>query len=420
MLNNELKKLKLGKAAKVISGYAFKSIDFHNDENHIPVVKINNIKNEYVDINGCNLVSNDFKTKLNSKYILKKGDLLISLTGSHLSQPNSVVGRVAKYRLDEIALLNQRAGKIIIKDDAKLDKEYLYYYLSSNTLRVEIALKATGAASQANISPSDVESLVMLLPTLPQQKKIANILYSYDKLIQNNTKRISILEQMAEQLYKEWFVRMRFPNYENTKFVKGIPEEWAVVCVKSFGGVVTGKTPSTTIQDYYDGDYPFIKTPDMHNFMFALETGETLSQRGFNSQPSQKLPSGSICVSCIGSAGVVCITNEVSMSNQQIHSLIPKKKEQLEFLYYTLLKLKPTIELFGATGATMTNLSKGKFEKLLILKPTDVLIENYHDATKSIFEEIKNLSLQNINLKKTRDLLLPRLISGKLKLNKKL
>jgi type I restriction enzyme S subunit len=299
----------------------------------------------------------------------------------------------------------------------KADVRFVKYCLETYKLQMQALSKG---ATQDNLSLEKLRSLNFLIPKIDEQRKIANILYSYDKLIQNNTKRISILEQMAEQLYKEWFVRMRFPNYENNKFIKGIPEGWQIEAVKSFGKVVTGKTPSTTIQDYYNGDYPFIKTPDMHNFMFALETGETLSQRGFNSQPSQKLPSGSICVSCIGSAGVVCITNEVSMSNQQIHSLIPKKKEQLEFLYYTLLKLKPTIELFGATGATMTNLSKGKFEKLLILKPTDVLIENYHDATKSIFEEIKNLSLQNINLKKTRDLLLPRLISGKLKLNKKL
>ncbi len=297
-----------------------------------------------------------------------------------------------------------------------LNQTFLNYYIRTNSF-VESAINSmVGASGRQRADKGYISNLEILIPEVKTQNEIGQILLEYDNLIEINTKRITILEQMAEQLYKEWFVRMRFPNYENTKFVKGIPEGWELVTIKSFGKVVTGKTPSTTIQDYYDGDYPFIKTPDMHNFLFALETGETLSQRGFISQPSQKLPAGAICVSCIGSAGVVCITNKVSMTNQQIHSLVPKKSKQLEFLYYTLLKLKPTIELFGATGATMTNLSKGKFEKLLVVKPTDLLIENYHDATHSVFEEIKNLSLQNINLRKTRDLLLPRLISGKLKL----
>tara|TARA_R100001369_G_scaffold10176_1_gene23162 strand:- start:11990 stop:13237 length:1248 start_codon:yes stop_codon:yes gene_type:complete len=297
--------------------------------------------------------------------------------------------------------------------EKEADVRFVKYCLETYKLQMQAISQG---ATQDNLSLEKLRSLNFFIPRIEEQRSIADVLYLYDKLIQNNTKRITILEQMAEQLYKEWFVRMRFPNYENTKFVKGIPEGWEMVAIKFFGKVVTGKTPSTSIQDYYNGEYPFIKTPDMHNSIFALKTEETLTQRGFNSQLSQKLPAGTICVSCIGSAGVVCITNEVSMTNQQIHSLIPKRSEQLEFLYFTLLKLKPTIEMFGATGATMTNLSKGKFEKLLILKPTDLIIKEYHYATKSIFEEIKNLSLQNINIRKTRDLLLPRLISGKLKL----
>jgi type I restriction enzyme S subunit len=399
MLNNELKKLKLGKAAKVISGYAFKSIDFHNDENHIPVVKINNIKNEYVDINGCNLVSNDFKTKLNSKYILKKGDLLISLTGSHLSQPNSVVGRVAKYRLDEIALLNQRAGKIIIKDDAKLDKEYLYYYLSSNTLRVEIALKATGAASQANISPSDVESLVMLLPTLPQQKKIANILYSYDKLIQNNTKRISILEQMAEQLYKEWFVRMRFPNYENTKFIKGIPKVWEIMPVEKL--VNRKKFGKTYKQDeVFEEGKVIVVDQSVKDYL------------GFHNQQAGHNASVNNPYLLFGdhSCKMVLMTQPFSLG-ENIIPFIPKNGIQPYFLFQLINELVETTEY------------KRHWKELIVKKvviPTSELQIKFSELIKPLFKEKEFLVNSIRNLKKTRDLLLPRLISGKLKLNKKL
>lgn len=296
----------------------------------------------------------------------------------------------------------------------KMNQLYLSYFVKTNSF-VESAINSmVGASGRQRADKDYINNLEIVVPPLQTQTKIANILSAYDELIENNNKRIAILEQMAEQLYKEWFVRMRFPNYENTQFIKGIPEKWEIKKIKDFGKVVTGKTPSTIKEEYFNGGIPFIKTPDMHNNMFVVLTSETLSQKGFESQPSQKLPANSISVSCIGTGGVVTITNEISMTNQQINTLIPKNIKNREFLYFTLLKLKPVIEMFGATGATMTNLSKGKFEKLLILKPDEKLIEAFHLKTESIFEEIKNLSHQNINLRKTRDLLLPRLISGKL------
>lgn len=303
-----------------------------------------------------------------------------------------------------------------LPDKKKSDVRFVKYCLETYKLQMQ---GISQGATQDNLSLEKLRSLNFIIPPLSTQIKIANILSAYDELIENNNKSISILEAMAEQLYKEWFVRMRFPNYENTKFLKGVPEEWEIKKIKDFGKIVTGKTPFTKKEEYYNGKIPFIKTPDMHNKMFTILTGETLSQKGFESQPSQKLPANSICVSCIGTGGVVTITNEISMTNQQINTLIPKNKKNKEFLYFTLLNLKPIIEMFGATGATMTNLSKGKFQKLLVLKPDEKLIEDFHVKTESIFEEIKNLSHQNINLRKTRDLLLPRLISGKLSVDEK-
>ena len=105
------------------------------------------------------------------------------------------------------------------------------------------------------------------------------------------------------------------------------------------------------------------------------------------------------------------------MTNQQINSLILKNKMELEFLFFSLRGLKTMIEMFGSTGATMTNLSKGKFENLKFIKPKDEFIEKFCLSTKPILNEIKNLSQQQITLKQIRDLLLPRLISGKLKVN---
>ncbi|NOQ25228.1 MAG: restriction endonuclease subunit S [Bacteroidales bacterium] len=268
--------------------------------------------------------------------------------------------------------------------------------------------------TQDNLSQGKLLRFDFKAPLILEQLRIADILIGYDELIETNNRRIAILEQTAEQIYKEWFVRMRFPDYENAVFEKGIPTDWEIKTIKDFGKVVTGKTPSTSESRYYGGKYPFIKTPDMHGNIFALQTEETLSEDGFNSQKSQKLPANSISVSCIGTGGVVAITTTECMTNQQINTIILKDKKALEFLYFACNGLKTMIEMFGSTGATMTNLSKGKFEKLKLIKPSNDLIEDFSKITKSMFSQIRNLMVQQVNLKQTRDLLLPRLISGKL------
>lgn len=296
----------------------------------------------------------------------------------------------------------------------KSDVRYIKY--SFDLIKKHLQSISQGT-TQDNLSQDKLLKFYFKAPDVKEQHRIASILSAYDDLIENNNRRIALLEQMAEQIYKEWFVRMRFPGYQNTEFEKGVPKGWEVKSIKDFGKVVTGKTPSTSNSGYFGGKFPFIKTPDMHGNIFVLQTEETLTEDGFNSQKSQALPANSICVSCIGTGGVVSITPSVCMTNQQINSLILKNKMELEFLFFTLRGLKTMIEMFGSTGATMTNLSKGKFENLKFIKPKDEFIEKFCLSTKPILNEIKNLSQQQITLKQIRDLLLPRLISGKLKVN---
>lgn len=407
---NKWQTIKLKEVVKIISGYAFKSKDF-KENNGVPVIKIGNIN--YYDVDICKNISyvdKSFLSKIDEKFIIRRDDILISLTGSHINQPNSMVGRVGKYREDKLSLLNQRAGKIM--PEKNVCREFIYHLFSLKSMTYLIATIAYGGANQVNISPKTIENLKIQIPDLETQEKIADILSTYDRLIENNNRRIEILEKSAEEIYKEWFVRMRFPGHENTKFIKGIPEGWEVKRVGDLGRVETGKTPSTKKEEYYDGNIMFVKTPDMHNNMFTLNTEIYLSKEGSDSQPKKLLPKNSIMVSCIGTGGVVSINGELAHTNQQINSIILKDLKLREWTYFTLKSMKKTIELFGATGATMTNLSKGKFQNLKVLYPTDELIIKFNNINKDIFEEIKNLIFQNQNLIKQRDLLLPRLMNG--------
>lgn len=402
---------RIGKYYDVISGYAFKSVDL-KEQADIPIIKIGNISNGHsILLDNLQYVDASL-LKINEKYHVKKGDVLLSLTGSHINQPNSMVGRTCRNYENEIFLLNQRAGKVIPKKDSSLD--YIFYVLTTKAMKESIVCRAYGAANQVNVSPTAIMGIKWDFHSLPIQKKIASILSAYDSLIENNTKRIKLLEQMAKNLYKEWFVRFRFPGHENVKMETGLPKGWKISILKDFGTIETGKTPSMENPEYYGGDYLFIKTPDMRDSMFVFNTTETLSQAGNDCQKKKLLPINSIMVSCIGSGGVVAINAKQGHTNQQINSIILHNQKYLEWLYFTCKSLKATIELYGATGATMTNLSKCKFEKLKVLEPTNDIVIRFNTIVNPLFQQIKNLSIQNQLLTHQRDLLLPRLMSGKL------
>lgn len=295
-----------------------------------------------------------------------------------------------------------------------VSQSYIRYLSQTDMVVLPSINSMTGASGRQRADKKFIEKIKLIAPDLATQEKIANILSAYDNLIENNTKRIKLLEQAAEELYKEWFVRMRFPGYETTKFVNGIPKGWEVRRFKTFGRIETGKTPSTLDPYNYGGDIPFIKTPDMHNQTFCVETEEKLTEKGNDTQKNKLLKQSSICISCIGTAGIVSITSEPSHTNQQINALIPNDFTILPWLYYMAKSLKPIIELYGSTGATMTNLSKGKLEKIKVMTPTEDIVQEYSNLMRSSLDRIHSLLKLNQNLIKQRDLLLPRLMRGKL------
>ena len=220
----------LKKYCTVISGYAFKSTDL-SEGTDIPVVKIGNISNgEGINFDDSTQYVDKKFLDIDCKYHIKSGDILLSLTGSHMNQPNSMVGRCCRNSSDETYLLNQRAGKVIANENA--DKDYLYYVFRLKSIQYAIANRAYGGANQVNVSPKDVMGIKMAIPDIHMQKKIACLLNVYDNLIENNNKRIGLLEKMAENVYKEWFVRFRFPGYKDAEFENGIPKGWKIAKIK--------------------------------------------------------------------------------------------------------------------------------------------------------------------------------------------
>ena len=322
--------------------------------------------------------------------------------------------KIAKVSIDGQAAFGSTEFYIFRAKQGKSDEAFVYYLTSSDAVVLPAINSMTGASGRQRADKRFIERTKLNVPDFPTQKRIAEILSAYDDLIENNNRRIALLEKAAQELYKEWFVRFRFPGYENAKFENGLPAGWNVKRLADYGKVETGKTPSTEVLENYGCEIMFVKTPDMHGNLFTIQTGEYLSKQGHLTQPKKLLPPNSIMVSCIGTGGVVSINAEQAHTNQQINSIILDNSMFLEWLFFACKALKETIELFGATGATMTNLSKGKFEKLKVIEPQAELITLFHDKVYPIFDEIKALMYNNKNLAKQRDLLLPRIMSGQL------
>ena len=379
-----------------------------NDEGFgYPLIRTPNVGKGMLLLENVHRVSKDVYDRRNKRAKPQPYDLILAR--------EAPAGNVALIHEGHNVCLGQRT--VLIRPNKKVVvPEYLTYYLLAPYNQHRIKESANGSTVE-HVNMPNIRGLEIELPALDIQKRIASILSNYDTLIDINTKRIKLLEESARELYKEWFVRMRFPGYEQTKFVKGIPGGWKNSLLQDFGRIETGKTPSMEKPEYYGGEYLFIKTPDMHDSMFVLDTTETLSEAGNNCQRNKLLPVNSIMVSCIGSTGIgaVAINAKQGHTNQQINSIILFNQEWLTWLYFTCESLKPTIEMYGATGSTMTNLSKGKFENLKVIEPTADIIRQFNKLESPLFEEIKNLQIQNQNLAATRDRLLPRLLSGELK-----
>jgi len=254
------------------------------------------------------------------------------------------------------------------------------------------------------------------IPHIYIRQKIASFLSAYDDLIENNLRRIELLEKAARELYKEWFVRFKFPGHEKVKFMDGLPEGWERKQVKDLGKVVTGKTPSTKKADYFNGDILFIKTPDMHKSSVIIESVSTLSNIGADSQKNKYIPEFSIMVACIGARlGVVSLNGFIAQTNQQINTLIPSKEYVRFYSFFLLEDLKPHLRAMGG-GATMPNVNKTKFENIKIIVPKKELIIEFNKFNKDVFKQIRNIIIQNQLLKQARDLLLPRLMKGEIEI----
>lgn len=405
---------KLKEHCEVFSGYAFKSQDL-KPEGDIPVVKIGNISNGKDILFDKDTQFVDKKLlSINEKYHIKKGDVLISLTGSHINQPNSMVGRSCRYYQEKELLLNQRAGKVLQKENN--DLSFLYYMFSLWAMKISITNRAYGAANQANISPNDISNIKFHFPKYSVQKKIGFLLSRYDEAIENNSKRIKLLEQMAQNLYKEWFVRFRFPGWQNVEFENGMPKGWKVEKLGNLYDTTSGGTPSREHEEYYqDGVYPWIKTGELKD-QPIIDTEEKITEEALKHSSAKLFKKDSLIIAMYGATIGQLGINKMDATCNQACCVIKPKIDKTFGIYHLFNYFKENRDFIVGlgNGAAQQNLSQDLIKKLKVLNPSKEILKLFEEEETVFFEQIYILQKKNQNLSNQRDLLLPRLMSGKL------
>ena len=334
----ELKKYKLGDIAEIIPGYAFKSTDFLSGENI--VIKIKDIEPPFIDVTNADKV----RFKPNDKYRLEYGDFVLAMTGATIGK----VG-INNTHISNV-YINQRVCKFI-PNEGLCDKNYLYYLLNTDAFRNFIYKNIDSSSAQPNIGHPSILKFEHYFPNIEEQKRIGNLLSSLDQKIALNRKINDNLEAMAKQLYDYWFVQFDFPNEEgkpykssggkmvwNDKLKREIPEGWSSLMIGEIeGNIVTGKTPSCANEDNFGGDIPFVTIDDIRGNLFIFQAQRTLSKLGADSQSKKYLPEGTLCVSCIGTIGVMGFVARLTQTNQQVNSIIFGKEYNKEFSYFSFM-----------------------------------------------------------------------------------
>ena len=262
------------------------------------------------------------------------------------------------------------------------------------------------------------------IPKIENQKKIGKTLAKIDKKIELNNQINAELEAMAKTLYDYWFVQFDFPDADgkpykssggkmvyNEVLKREIPEGWKDSTIESIeSNIVTGKTPSKKKPEYFDGDIPFITIGDIRANTFIVQTEETLTSEGADTQKNKYLPEDTICVTCIASPGLVGFVTEKSQTNQQINSVVCSNRLNIYYLYFAI---KAYFEGAKAkTGNTFANMNKGDFSSINMLYPNKKLLTKYYEVVDPLFRQIKVKTLENKELENLRDWLLPMLMNG--------
>lgn len=352
---------------------------------------------------------------------LKNSSAKLLPKGSVLFSSRAPIGYTAIAAQE---LCTNQGFKSMICNQQILDNNFMFYMMNYKKNEIE---NIAGGSTFKEVSGKTVKEFKIPIPPLDEQKAIAKVLSDLDEKIETNNKINKKLEEMAQAIFKQWFVDFEFTNEDGKPYKSSggemveselgmIPKYWGVDLLSNLvKEVITGKTPSTKKSENYGDKYPFVTIPDMHNKVFVTKTERYLSEDGHKLQEKKLIPKNSIMVSCIATVGLVSISSEAVHTNQQINSIIPNSIEEVFYFYEYLKLMEDRLKGIGSSGSATLNVNKGEFEKIKYIYPDSRIINKYNNTVKNIYEKIKLNEIENNRLAQLRDTLLPKLMSGEIR-----
>ncbi len=394
---------KLGEVVDLKQGFALNKKSHHylaEDNKGLPLLKISDLINDTETLFVNHSIPQQF--------IVTPSEIIYSRTG-----------QVGLAFMGKTGVIYNNCFKVIPRE--KVHSVFLFQWLKNPFVRKTISSLATGSA-QPDLNHGAFKSVKINLPPLPTQRKIATILSAYDDLIENNLKRIKLLEEKAQLTYEEWFVRMKFPGHESARFDEetGLPEGWEKKRVRDTTIVVgdgnySSKYPRS--KDFISEGVPFFSTREMNNGRLSIEGVKRISPAQHNTLLKGHLVDGDIILSTRGSIGKVAFVDKAFEGSNINAQLVLFRCDNLSiynsFLYYQLSNTNSYKMLINVgTGTAQPQLPIKTLHLFEILQPNPVIQQEFHKAVYAQMKIAAALSNQNQLLKEARDILLPRLMMG--------
>lgn len=355
--------------------------------------------------NARQITKADFE-ETHKRTMLEVDDILLTNSGT--------IGRMA-FVTDREATTKttfQKSVAIIKPDKQKVLPRYLYYQLQNC---VPQFINSSNGSAQKNLLLSTMRTFqIEIEENREKQEKIANTLSAYDDLIENNQKQIKLLEEAAQRLYKEWFVNLRFPGYENTKIVDGVPEGWKKNCAEKFFEITIGKTPPRTEKRCFttgENGIPWVSIADMGNSgMFVLNTAENLTEDAIKQYNVKVIPKNTVLLSFKLTVGRVAIAPTDICTNEAIAHFKGRRECEREYTYFYLKNFH--YDELGSTSSISKAVNSKIIKAMPFVMPSEKLLKEYSSKTKDAFDLIICKQKINNNLKIARDRMLHKLMSG--------
>lgn len=379
-------------------------------DNGVPILNGSNLQGFKLQEDSFGYLTKEKADSL-KKCNAHRGDIIVT----HRGTLGQIVYVPVNSKYDRY-VISQSQFRFRCKADL-VNVQYLVYYFHTREGQYKILANASQVGVPALARATSTFRLIDIkLPPLDDQRRIASILSSLDRKIELNNKINADLEEMAQAIFKNWFVD--FEPFKDGKFVDSelgmIPEGWKVGCLGDMGNIVCGKTPSKANSNYYGGDVPFIKIPDMHGNVFVENSEDRLTEEGSLSQIKKLIPPYSLMVSCIATVGLVSINTKPSHTNQQINTVIPHNKSALFYLYQHIKNNEEFLKNMGRGGTTTLNVNTKSFSNIRLLIPSEIALDQFHGIVEGLFKKIELNMHESRTLSLLRDTLLPRLMSGEL------